>query len=421
MNRVEVAPGAFVTEVPGDKFKRGLVQMSLVCESKRETASALAVLPHVLERRCQMIPDTMALSRRLFDLYGADLSADSYTAGAARVVSVGVSGIKNKFAMNSEDLAGEYLNLLFALGFHPLLENGVFTGEDTQIERDKQADYLKSEMNDKRSYCLRQGRRKLFGASPLGIEGAGYLEDMPAVTPAALAAVWKDLLQTAQVEMFCCGVPAEKAAAALQTQLAFLSRNPVALPARMAAPKAKEMEAFTEPMDTAQGKLCIMATGGGVGNVESDAVLRVANAVLGGLPTSRLFMNVREKQSLCYYCASSYAALSGVLTMDSGIEHKNADKAAEAMLAELTALQGTPPTDAEMDDAKRAIVNSFNAAKDAPDAMAGFSFVELLKGTGQTLDEAAAAVQAVTKEQVRDALTAFSPAVRYTITKKEGA
>ncbi len=420
MQRTEIAPGAFVTAIPGGKFKRGIVSAALVEESARETASALAVLPHVLERRSAAVPDATLLSRRLFDLYGADLSADSYTAGANRVVSLGVSGIKSAFAMDGEDLAGEYLDLLFGLLFAPVLERGAFAAEDVDIERGKQTDYLKSEMNDKRTYCLRQGRRKLFGAGTLGIESAGYLEDMPGVTPQVLHGAWQATLRRARLELFVCGVDVDEAAGKLAAQLKKVERAPLAPPPRELPAQRPSFEQFSEPMDTVQGKLCILATSQRLLDARFDAVMRVANAVLGGLPTSRLFTNVREKQSLCYYCASGFTALSGVLTLDSGVEHKNAARAAKAMLHELETLQSSPATDAELDDAKRAITTAYTAAKDAPDALVGFSFNELLKGTGATLDEAAEAVQSVTKDEVREALASFAPAVQYTITQKEG-
>ena len=95
MNRSEIAPGVFLTEIPGEKFRRCQLMLYLVVPGSREAATAQALLPHLLERRCAAIPDPTALSRRLSALYGADLTSESYAAGDARVVSVGRSGLKN--------------------------------------------------------------------------------------------------------------------------------------------------------------------------------------------------------------------------------------------------------------------------------------------------------------------------------------
>jgi hypothetical protein len=96
MKRIEIAPGAYVTEVPGDKFKRCKFIVHLVAPGRRTDATALALLPHVLDRRCAAVPDATALSRLLFGLYGAELASESYTAGASRVVTLGVGGLKNE-------------------------------------------------------------------------------------------------------------------------------------------------------------------------------------------------------------------------------------------------------------------------------------------------------------------------------------
>ncbi len=421
MLHTEIAPGVGFTDVPGEKFKRNLLVVHLIVPAIREKANEHALLPHVLERRCAAIPDPLALSRRLFDLYGADLAAESYMAGPNRVFSIAISSLKNAYALAGEDLEGQTAELLCNLLFAPVLEGEAFGQKDVEIEREKQMDYLRSELNDKRSYCLRKARRALLGQSPLGIESAGYLEEMPQVTPASLYTAYRELVETASAEVICCGGQGEKLAKLLAGRFAALRRTPLAPAPRQAAAKPPTFYSGSEAMDTAQGKLCILSASGLIQNTHGEAVMRVANALLGGLPTSRLFTNVREKQSLCYYCASSYAAQHGTLTMDSGIDHKNAQRAAEAMLHELEAMQKEPVSKEELAAAHSALQNVFSASKDSPEALVNWVFGEFLRGSRQSLDTAAQEVAAVTAEEVQKALCAFTPAVEYRITQKEGA
>lgn len=419
MNRREVAPGAFVQAVPGEKFKRCKTTVNLVLPNQRETATALAVLPHLLERRCAAIPNPTALSRKLFALYGAEVQAESYAAGANRVVSIGISGLKNEYALEGEDLATEYLDLLFALLFAPVVEDGAFAAEDVAIETAKQADFLRSEMNDKRSYCIRQARRKLLGTSPLGVESAGYLEDIEKLTPAGLYDTYQTLLRSAAVEVVCCGLDEELVAQKLAGHLAGISRTPQPWAPPQAAVWREGFSHHAEAMDTVQGKLCILLTGPGeVADARTEAVMRLAGALYGGLPTSRLFVNVREKQSLCYYCAASYGNFTGVLSVDSGVDHANAQKASKAILHELNVLQTEPVTEEELVNAKAALTSVFSSAKDNPDALVNWVFSERLRGSNRTLDQTAALAQQVTALEVRDALAAFKPAVEYVITGK---
>lgn len=421
MKRIEIAPGAFLTSVPGDKFKRGKIAVHLVVPGKRGDATPLALLPHILDRRCAAVPDAIELSRLLYSLYGADLASESYTAGPSRVVSLGISGLKNQFALAGEDLSARYLDLVCQLLFHPVVEGGAFAAGDVAIEKNKQADYLKSEMNDKRSYCLRQGRRKLYGDSPLGIESPGYLEDIDGLTPQSLYATWQTLLQTAQIEVLVCGMDEDAVAARIAAELAALQRAPLPMADAPPLPKAATFAHYAEPMPTTQGKLCIMGTSHHRDDARGEAVMRLASALYGGLPTSRLFMNVREKQSLCYYCASSYGFFGGTLTVDSGIDHKNAKRAGEAILQELAAMQKAPVSAEELANAKLYMRGVFSSAKDSPDALMNFAFTEWLKGMHRSLDEMIDLCESVTAGEIQQALARFAPAVEYVITEKEGA
>lgn len=419
MSRFQIAPGVHVTELAGDKFKRCKISIYMALPGRRETATALAILPNLLSRSCEDIPDALMLSRRLFEMYGADLSATSFQAGANRVVALGISGIKNAYALEGEDLEGEYLSLLCTLLFAPKLAGGVFDPADVDVEKTKQADFLKSEMNDKRSYCLRQARRKLFGDSPHGLESAGYLADIEALTPADIFACYRELLQKAQFEVMVCGADGQKAGEMVVKQLAAISRAPLVLSAAEAVGIWPQQQDYKEPMDTAQGKLCLLFSSGRLPDPAETAAMRMATLALGALPTSRLFMNVREKQSLCYYCACSYSGYSGTLCIDSGIDHANAQKAAAAIVKELHTLQNEPISEEEMDNARRALRNSFTAAADSPDALESWTINERLRGSGTSLEEAAALAEKVTREEIRAALAQFRPAVEYTLTQKE--
>lgn len=418
MKRIEIAPGAYVTELDGEKFKRCKIAVHLVVPGSRGNATRLALLPHLLDRSCAAIPDPMQLSRRLFELYGAEIASESYTSGANRVVTIGISGLKNAYAMQGEDLEAEYLNLVGQILFAPKLENGVFSAEEVAIEKEKMADYLRSEMNEKRTYCLQQARRRLFGNSPMGIESSGYLEDVKEIDGENLFSAYKELLSTAQIEAFVVGIAAEKVAAVLRPYLEGIQRAPVAITKPEAVEAAAGFEQYTEPMDTVQGKLCIMCASGKTADTRRFAVMRVASAILGGMATSRLFTNVREKQSLCYYCTSSYAGQSGVLTMDSGVDHANRERAAAAMLHELRRMQEELVEEEELRNALDALATGFTSVNDNLNASENLAFAERMRGSEQTVDELLKLIKSVTCEEVREAMAEFVPVLQYAIVGK---
>lgn len=421
MNRKEVTSGVFVNQLPGDKFKRCKVSVHCILPSVREEATELALLPHILTRRCDAIQDPAELARYLFSLYGASISSDSIVVGGNRVVTVSVSGLKNAFALQEENLEAAYANLVCDLLFAPKLSEGVFTAEDVAIEKEKQAEYLKSERNEKRSYLLLQARRKLFGNSPLGVETSGYLEDIETLTAAKVFKVYQGLLSRATIEINVIGMDSTAIVNRIQKEVAKLHRAPVKPLAMEPIVGAGEFAYYAEPMDTIQGKLALLFTSNRIEDSHGDAVMRVASAVLGGLPTSRLFMNVREKQSLCYYCASVYNGYNGMLSIDSGVDHANCERAAEAILHELNVLQHELITEEELANAQKALSVAFTNASDSPDQLASWALAERLRGNNRTLEDFVQEIQTVTREEVQAALALFKPAVQYALTAKEAA
>ena len=98
----------------------------------------------------------------------------------------------------------------------------------------------------------------------------------------------------------------------------------------------------------------------------------VMSAVLGGTPTSKLFLNVREKESLCYYCVSRVDNNKGIMLIDSGVESENIQRTEESVLRQLELLKKGEITDGELEEAKLAIKNSLMSSLDSLSAMQGF-------------------------------------------------
>ena len=149
--------------------------------------------------------------------------------------------------------------------------------------------------------------------------------------------------------------------------------------------------------------------------------MRLAVAMLGGTPSSKLFLNVREKQSLCYYCSASYNSMKGIVLVQSGVEEENLGKAREAILEQLGAMQRGDFTDEEIAAAKMSILNSYRTISDSLGAQAGWYLTQTLTGRPQTLEEAAAAIEAVTREELVRASNRIALDTVYSLTGEGNA
>ena len=329
MKQTQLAPGVRLTTLPAEKFCKSRVTLDFIYPASRQTATADALLALVMERGYAACPDMTQLSKKLAGLYGAPLSVDTAVNGEMRVLRVTVTGLQDAFALHGEALGEACVDIALGTAFTPVMENGVISPQFVAIEKQQLRQQLESERNDKRVYCLRKARRRFFGTSRAGIEAYGYLEEVDGLCAGDVTQAFFTMLREAQIDVYLQGVDAHMAAEKLRAALDGVQRAPRPLAPACAMPHVREQR-FSEPVDAVQGKLCLMFTAGTPLAAAQLSAMRVAVALLGGTTTSRLFVNVREKQSLCYYCAASYTSLTGALCVDSGVEHANAAAAREA-------------------------------------------------------------------------------------------
>ena len=419
LQRECLAPGVHLNCIPADKFNRCRISLHFRFPASREKATDQALLPLVMDRGYAACPDMTQLSRKLARLYGAALSVETSMQGASRVLSVSITGIKDRFALNGEALTAEYAAIAFGVAFEPYFENGCFSREAVEIEKTTLARQLESEINDKRLYCVRQARRKFFGDSPAGIERDGYLADLPAVTCESLTDVYQEMLRTAQLDVICLGADEAVVRRMTLEKLSGIQREPAQLENYLYMP-AQSTEHFREEMDLVQAKLCMMFTWNQCAKPEQLNAFRLAMSVFGGSTTSRLFLNVREKQSLCYYCASRFASPTAFMMVDSGVEPANAEKAEQAILKELENLVNGPITEEELENSRRGLLSGMTSVGDSLAGLENWYYNEILRGgVINTPEQAASQLMQVSAEDVRQILAGFQYSVGYLVTKKE--
>ena len=419
MERKQLAPGVCITTLDASKFNRCRITLHLRFPARRESATDAAVLALVLERGYAACPDMTALSRRLAELYGADLGVDLASAGTDRVLSADICGIKDAYALAGENLTAAYADIVFGTIFDPYLVDGAFDPEAVRIETETQARRLEAEFNSKRLYCVRQARRKFYGDTAAGIELGGYPGELVNVTPQSLKAEYDRILSTAYIDVMVQGVDEARVADMLLKKLDGIRRDPHPFAAPIAMP-ATPLRHFKEEIPgLTQAKLCMLFTRGTPEDLPSITVMRMAMSVFGGSTTSRLFRNVREKQSLCYYCGSSALRATGVMMVDSGVEPGREAQAEAAILKELNDLCTGPITEQEMDDCRRSLLSSLDSLGDSLGGLESWYYGQILRDEALAPPEYGKVLtNAVTADEVREVLQSYHYSVGYTLTAK---
>ena len=222
------------------------------------------------------------------------------------------------------------------------------------------------------------------------------------------------------IESRSINLPADTTQDALLAELSALDRVPLPRAEHIAMPR-REPVRRVEHFDTTQAKLCMLFTLDQPMQPGQLAAVRLAMALYGGSVTSRLFLNVRERDHLCYYCSSSFQSFTGSMAVNSGVEHADAARAEQAVLKELADLCDGPITDEELEDCRRGLLAGMNGLEDTLGGIETWYYMEVLRGGPvQTPDDARRALLAVTREDVRDILKQFTLSVSCLLTREEG-
>ena len=404
VSRKELLPNVFLTTVQTDRFKTGCLSAVLLTQLNRETASMNALLPRVLRRGTVSCPDMAALQARLDELYGAAVEPTVFKLGEIQATGFSCSFCDERFLPEKTDVIGGVAQLLGDLFLSPAMRGGLLRQDYVESERDKLVERIESLVNNKRSYAIRRLTEEMCAFEDYAVYSLGSADSAESIYYVHLSRHYKELLASSPVELFYCGsADADRVEDALFNAFLPLPRGDLneelGTDIRMNSIE-EEPRFFEEEMDVQQGQLVLGFRLGECMDDPDPAVLRVFNALYGGSSTSKLFMNVREKLSLCYYASSQIDWHKGLLFASAGINFDKFDAAKDEMLAQLEALKNGEITDEELAACKNRVASALRGICDSPDSLESFYTDELVLGLFCEPEEMAALVEDVTKEEI---------------------
>lgn len=397
-------PGVTLTALRTDKFKSCCLSLTLLAPMERETVTANALLPSVLRRGTAKHPDNQALAAALDELCGGTLEARVRQQGETQCVGFVGSFLDDAFSPDASPILEPAAELMGELLLCPALENGVFRADYVSGEGKNQADQIRAQINDKRQYAMKRLTQLMCADEPYGLDKLGFAEEAAQITPEQLWSRYQALLKSAPINLYYCGsAPVERVENALRQALRALPERtqPVPLRAPIQPCMAEQVRCFEDSMDVTQGKLTMgWRTGGITIRSEEYPALLVLNAVFGGTTTSKLFMNVRERLSLCYYASSMLDKQKGLMLVSSGVEFDKVDEAKKEILAQFDLCVRGEFTEQELEAARRAVISGLTASGDSQGLLEFYWQTQPAAGLSQKPEELIAAVERVTAEQV---------------------
>lgn len=364
---IELAPGVTLRALQTDKFKTACFSVNFLRPHCRQTAALDALLPSVLLRGTERYPDIRSISMHLDELYGTSFGTLVRRKGEVKLTGFYADFIDDAYLPEGEGVFSAVTDFLREVLFYPLTEDGCFSARNVEGEKQNLVNAIESDLNDKRAYATARMLETMCQGEAYGTPRLGYAQDVRAITPQSLWAHYQTVLQTSRIEIFYAGRYSPEEAAAQFSKVFSDDRGATfAAAATQVRRKADRVREISESMDVTQGKLVIgLRTGVTVSDPDYPALL-LLNAVYGGSVTSKLFLNVREKRSLCYYAGSSLEKYKGLMLVSSGIAFENYETAKQAIEQELDACRNGEFTDEEIEQARRFISFALRSTMDSP-------------------------------------------------------
>ncbi len=401
----ELLPGVELTAVRTAKFKSAYLSIQLLAPLERERASLYALLPMVLRRGTEQLPDMTAISAALDELYGGAIESIVRKKGETQCVGFVASFLDGAYAPGGADLLERSVELLGELLLHPAKEEGGFVKAYVEGERENLIKQIRSQINDKRRYAVLRLVELMCADESYGIDRLGSEEDAAAITDEALWGAYQELLRKGRIELFYCGsAGADQVAEAFLRALGGMERDEQLLEpdCEVRDNRAQEEPAYYEDvLDVTQGKLARgFRTGGACIWSRDYPALMLLNAIYGGTTMSKLFLNVREKLSLCYYASSQLEKFKGLMLVSSGVASDRWREAKGEILKQLEACRRGEVTPQELESARRGTVSALRTVLDSQGRLEDYWLGQAVAGEKETPEQLCERLERVTAQQV---------------------
>ncbi len=401
-NKTLLSNGVDGLFVKNTRFNTTLISFNFFMPLDKETIAVNALLPFMLTTSSKKYPDFSKLNFKLSKLYGAQLSASSEKVGDYQLLKMAVSVIGDRYTLDGESLTFQACELLSELIFEPNTENGEFLDYDVQREKRKAIEHIRGEKSEKRIYAKQRLIEEMYKGEPYGLAKCGTEEQVEEITGKDLYVAWERMLKSAYcfVDVVSSALPTGFFDE-ISKKFSTIERENITVMGKTApTKKADKVNTVTERLDVAQGKLVMGFSMEKPEGKDELLPALVMTDIFGGAPYSRLFTNVREKMSLCYYCSASSIRIKGLLTVDSGVEEANVDKASKEILNQLEIVKNGEFTDFEYESSLRGIADSLKSYNDSQEMLDVWYCMKAVSGNFVSPDETAEKIASITREQI---------------------
>lgn len=397
INRRKIADGVYFSSITDKRYKKNLISVAFSTQLSEDTATENVIVPVLLTKCNSKLPTYKAFNNKMSRLYASGIGGTAGRQYDLQTISFGAYYLDDIYALSGEKMTGIMTDILIDCLTSPVTENGVFSEKFVELEKKTVIDNIETAINDKRSYAIERAMETICKGEPASVCSYGTVEKAKLITPDSAYKAYRRMLETMPCEIICTGCSdfdgvAEKFAAAFEKA----GRHDIENTTIALSPVKTQTEEVTERLTVNQSKLVL----GFKSHSDDDAALVLLQKIFGGTTSSKLFRNVREKMSLCYYCSAARNDLKGIMLVNSGVENENIEKTKEAVIDQLEEIKNGNFTNEDINFAEMAIKNDFKSVADSAGNVSNWYFDCIRKNDIVTPEEKLGRYLGVSKERI---------------------
>ena len=376
---MEITKGVHLHFIQSEKFKTNKIKVRFSAPMSEKTIAGRVLTASMLETSNALYPTSQSFREKLANLYGANFSTSLSRRGLVHYLDINLSFVRDQFLSRKNVLTDEMLEFLKASLFSPLSNGDAFDAKTFEIEKKNVLTDLEAEIENHFYHAHRKLNDLFYDLSEMRIPRVGTVELVEKETAESSFATFQQMLKEDQIDFFFIGNFNEIAVRDKIQDFHFAEREqPLEL---MYQQNYSNVTRENLEQREVHQSIIELAYHFSVQYGDSEHLpLIVLNGLLGGFAHSKLFVNVREKESLAYTISSNFDIFSGLMRIYAGIDRANRTKTIALINRQILDLKRGNFTDDELEQTKKMLKNSILLAQDRQNTLIERAYMSAVLG-----------------------------------------
>lgn len=386
-----------IVDIKENRFKTNSLVFSYKYKTSEKDFLYFYVLTALLFSKNNKYNTKRKFNNKILDLYNPSFHCTFFTSGKYIIFRTKMTFLKEKYTEKGMDKKS--IKFFFESLFNPYIVNGEFDSETFDNEIRRICDDIKSIKDNPDSYSNERLRQIFNMNTSFCYTLMDKDKEIKNLTSRELYLFYKRIIDSGELIISFIGDTNYDYVKYIDEYLQnrnnekFNEKHLENLKVR------NQINEVQEKISTSQSRLNMLYIYDELTDFENKYVLRILDFILGGSADSKLFKEVREKNSLCYRISSGSNMLNNTMIIKAGINAKNYEKTKELIEQQIKNLKDGKFSS---EDIEKAIISYKTACKEILDSPISIisSYLGKIYGTSDLLDERKKNIEKVTKNDV---------------------